>query len=189
MGERFQKLPKWVRLLMIIIGIVGPATGAVTSAVVAYYKIGEARKGAKAANEKSEAGYQTLAPGIKELQELIKDEQDWSQDADEDLTNLERKAADYEKRITRLETYIEILGASRFLPNAPPKPAKTTQPPDIGPLAIIEDPTMGVRAKLKKAAKKPSRPIPSSVNKAAAYQQQRSDLHCPPKDPQCGRLK
>jgi hypothetical protein len=175
MGERLQRLPKWARRLLLAVSIVGPVAGAVATIASTYYDV---KDRAREANRKSEAGYETLAPAVKELQTILKEGQQWADDTDEEIRALEKQAADYNQRIIRLEAYIDILSRRRNLPEAPPKPKPA--PTHTAALPFH---------KAKKKAKKPARPIPKDVNKAQTYQQQRVQLKCPPGDPLCGALE
>ncbi len=167
--------------MLVIAAIVGPVAGAVSTVVLTYVDV---KAKARDTNQKTEAGYNTLAPALKELQEIIADGQEWANDTDEELRMLERDRDDQEKRIIRLEAYIEILGATRNLPDAPPLPAGGYSPmPDENfTTGYYDEPP-------RPKTRKPERPIPANVGRAKDYQQQRMQEMCPPSDPLCGALK
>ena len=175
-GNVSNACPSGARIVLTVVGIVGPVTGAVSTVVITVIDV---RAKAADANKKSEAGYGTLAPAVKELQELLAEGQEWADETDAELRALEAREAEHEKRLIRLEAYIDILSKRRNLPEAPPKPFKI-------PKMISELPFHKGK---KHTSKKPARPIPSNVKKAADYQQQRVQMQCPPGDPLCGATK
>ena len=91
--------------------------------------------------------------------------------ADREISALKLDKDEKEKRIIRLEAYVEILGAKPNLPDAPP--------------VVLPAPKPLVVAKVRKF-KPPTRPIPKDVGDANQYQQKRVDLNCAPTDPVCG---
>jgi hypothetical protein len=117
-----KKLPRWARNLLLIITFVGPLTGAAVTLTSAYYDI---RSKAKDAKAQTKASYETLAPAVKELQELLTKTQDFVDAQDKEITLLKANRDDNEKRILRLEAYVDILSRKPNLPDAPPevKPA------------------------------------------------------------------
>lgn len=172
MREQMQNMPKWLKRVLLVVSIVGPVSGAIATGVTTYYDLKDRAADAK---RKSEAGYETLAPAIKELQEILHDGQEWAEETDNELHDLIKENRGLEARVIRLEAYIEMLSQRRNLPAAPPKPAPV---PDV----MAELPFH----KKKHTAKKPARPVPQEIDDAAQYQQQRIQKHCPPGDPLCG---
>lgn len=182
MGDH--KRPPWVRKVLLIAGIAGPLCGALGVVVNTYFDI---KSKASEAKKKTEAGYETLAPAIEELQELMADGQDWAEDADEEILRLQVDFESCDARLSRLEGYVEALGGRRGLPPLPDVEPSSMMT-DLGPVAIVGD-SEDPRVVVKKAAKKPSRPVPTDINQAAKYQQKRVDLNCTKSDPLCGSLK
>lgn len=160
-------LPGWAKKLLIAISIVGPLTGAVITITEAYYSV---KAKAKEANVKTKASYETLAPAVKELQDLLSKALDVSDAADREIASLKADRDEKEKRILRLEAYIDILGRQQSLPDAPPAVAVAPKPVAV--------------ARVRKL-KSPTKPIPVDVGAANQYQQKRVDLKCAPNDPLC----
>lgn len=161
-------LPKWAKRVLVAISIIGPLTGAVVAAADAYYSV---KAKARDASVKTKASYETLAPAVKELQDLLSKALDASDAADREIAALKADRDEKEKRILRLEAYVDILGRQRNLPDAPP--------------AIVEAPKPVAIAKVRKV-RPPVRPVPKDVGGAAAYQSNRIDLNCAPDNPLCG---
>jgi hypothetical protein len=164
------KTPLWVKRVLLVVSIVGPAMAAITTVSMSIIDI---RSKARRASQEAEAGYETLAPAVGEIQSILAEEQNWAAGIDESLDSAEDRLADQERRIIRLEAYIEILGERRNLPAPPPEPA-----------AMSED--SGER-RAKKSA--PMRPVPTDLGKAKTYQQKRDKLRCNPNDPLCGAIE
>jgi len=172
MGERLQKLPLWARRLLIVISIAGPSAGAVATVVGTYFDL-KAR--AAEASKKSEVGYETLAPAVAELQELLEDSQ---------------------KRIVRLEAYIDIMTkmGSPMALVGPDSDGDGILEPDENPEHndVVADARPSEPAAFLPAipdeppAKKAKRPVPQELDKAQMYQQQRVEMQCQKDDPLCG---
>lgn len=122
------------------------------------------------AEQETEASYETLAPAVQELQEIAEDAQSWMEEVNDGLDECEA----LEMRMMRLEAYIEILGQMRRLPAPPDESAfeKTS-----------------VRQPPRTKTKRPQRPVPEDVDRAATFQKQREQLKCSPDDPLCGALE
>jgi septal ring factor EnvC (AmiA/AmiB activator) len=159
-------LPEWAKRTLLIISIVGPLTGVVVTTVSAYYDI---RAKARDARLKTEAGYETLAPAVKELQDLLNKTQDFIDAQNREIAALKADRDEKEKRILRLEAYIDVLGRRGNLPAPPPEVAPT-------PSATVSK----VQVKLKA-----QRPVLLDVGGAQHYQQAKAELQCAPNDPSC----
>jgi hypothetical protein len=133
------------------------------------------RAKARDAKVRSAAGYETLAPAVKELQGLSSEAQGWVDSAHQRIFMLEQNRGELEKRIIRLEGYIEALGQRRSMPRTP-APVKKDKPVAAG-------------AGKRPAIKRPARPIPDDIQEAKSYQQQRVRLDCDKDDPLCGALE
>ena len=177
MGERLQRLPRWARILLMAAGIIGPVAGAVSTVVITVIDL---KAKARETSQKTEASYETLAPAVKELQVLMADGQGWAERTDEIVHKLADNKKDHERRMVRLETYVEILGDRSSLPSPPPEPVAAAPSPMVDKLKELE------REVTRKRAQKTSRPIPEDLNSANMYQQQRVQEMCSPKDPLCG---
>jgi hypothetical protein len=164
--EAKKHLPPWAKKLLVIVSIVGPLTGAVVTCVTAFYDV---RAKAHEANSKTKASYDTLAPAVKELQELLAKTQDVVDAQEKQLADLRTAKEDDQRRIIRLEAYVEILGRSRTLPAPPPRI-------ESGQAKVSE---------VKVKHSKPAAPIPDDVKGAYQYQQVKADLGCAPNDPMC----
>lgn len=171
--ETFKRLPRWARRLLVITTIVGPVCGATWTIASTVIDI---RSKAREAKTRSTAGYETLAPAIKELQVLSEETQAQANRSERRILELERANTDLEKRVIRLEAYIDIISRRRNMPK-PPAEVKPT------PATVMSDAPPAPRIK------KPVRPVPQSINKATTYQQQRSKMRCEDDDPLCGALE
>ncbi|TFH43850.1 MAG: hypothetical protein E4H01_11555 [Lysobacterales bacterium] len=159
-------LPQWAKKVLLVISIVGPLTGAAVTIVSGYYDINAKAKSAKA---QTKASYETLAPAVKELQDLLSRAIDADEIDEREISTLKADRDAQEKRILRLEAYVDILSNQRNLPNAPPPVAAETRQPV---------------ARVRKI-KPPERPIPVDVGGANQYQKARAELKCLPGDPVC----
>lgn len=119
-------MPPWVKRLLIIVSIVGPLTGAMVTTISAYYDV-KAKAGD--ANKKTEASYETLAPAVKELQTLLIKTQDVADESRKEIVLLKADRDEKEKRILRLEAYVDILSRRRRdLPAPPPEVPVAPEP-------------------------------------------------------------
>ena len=163
-------LPPRAKKILTWLAIVGPVCAAVgTMATTAI----DVRARAREAKIRSTVGYNTLAPAVQELQGLSEEAQAWVDSAHRRIVSLEEHNADLEKRLIRLEGYIEALGKRRNLP-APPamdKAGKPSRPP------VANSPRM----------KSPTRLIPEDIQKAQTFQKQRDRLDCDREDSLCGQ--
>jgi len=157
------KLPRWAKRLLVVLSVVGPLSGAVVAVVSAIYDI---RTKAAEAKTQTKASYDTLAPAVKELQDLLAKTQDVADAQDKEISQLKAALDEHEKRVIRLETYVEILGRGRNLPHVSTEPSPT--------------PTPRVTHRLKAA-----KPVPVDVDTATQYQDIKSQLRCSPNDPTC----
>ena len=133
------------------------------------------RAKAREAKLHSVAGYDALAPAMQELQGLSEEAQSWVDLAHKRIHHLENTNADLEKRMIRLEGYVEALGRRRHLPK-PPAPVKE--------LLSDKKPTLP-----DKRSKKPVRLVPDDIQQARSFQKQRDRLDCDKDDPLCGQAE
>jgi len=159
------RLPRWAKRLLVVLSIVGPLTGAVVTIVSAIYDI---QAKAKDAKTETKASYETLAPAVKELQDLLAKTQDVVDVDEKEIAALKAVKDEQEKRIIRLEAYVDILGHRGTFPAPPPKVKAGT-----GPVAT------------KSHKLKPASPVPVDVTTAKQYQDVRVQLQCSPNDPTC----
>jgi hypothetical protein len=179
MGEKLQRLPPWAKKLLLVLSIVGPACGAITTVTVTIMDI---RAKARSLDQKTEASYETLAPAVNELKEIQNKAVVWAQETDEGIKKLRRKVIDQEKRIIRLETYIEILSKERRLPEPPPKPTPTVAA-GVTKVMVEDD---APEAKPGYLEQKSQRVVPSDIAGAKKLKKVRDKEGCPPSDPLCG---
>ena len=160
------KLPRWAKRLLVVLSIMGPLSGAVVAVVSAIIDI---QAKAKDAKTETKASYATLAPAVKELQDLLAKTQDVLNADEKEIADLKAVKDEQEKRIIRLEAYVDLLGRRGANP-APPPEVKA----GIGPVAAV-----------KVHRLKPARPVPVDVSTATQYQDFKVQLRCSPNDPTC----
>jgi len=178
---------KWMKILASVAGGLTAVIGPV------FFLSMEMCSRYKEVNAKAEAGYETLAPAIQELQEAMDGAEDWAEDVSDELEVLVTHDEDTERRLSRCESFIETLAERRGMPDLP-----EIEYPD-GPKTWPEDPVADMangtlhpdfvpksQARFEKTAKKISRPVPQSINQAQDYQQKRDKEKCSPGDPLCG---
>ena len=186
--EKLQRLPSWAKKLLVIAGIVGPICGAITTVTVTILDI---RSKARAADRKTEAGYETLSPAVNELKEIQDKGVAWANEAAEDIKKLKAVVIEQEKRIIRLETYIEVLSQQRRLPRPPPKPRPTVMAAGIKkPTALKDFDEDGVddsdEPENDYLEQKSKRVVPRGIDDAQRFQKIRNKERCDPGDPLCG---
>jgi septal ring factor EnvC (AmiA/AmiB activator) len=181
--KKWLRMPSWARKILIVAAIAGPVGTAVTTSVSTYYKVKAAKKEAAEAKEKTTSGYDTLAPAVEELQEILNEAQEWAEETDVELRDIEADDDDFERRIIRLETYIEILSQRR---NSPRLPDRVRRWETEEPMASMMPGLPTSDGPPIRKAKKSARPIPRNIDQAHDYQQQRIEMDCPPDDPLCG---
>jgi len=172
MPEGTAKKPTWVKRTLLVLSIVSPLAGAVTAVSMSIIDV---RAKARRASVEAEAGYETLAPAVGEIQAIVTQAGEWSEYVDDAVDSLEQRISDQERRILRLEAYVEVLSSRRNLP----KITDDIYSGGSSVMADIEPP----------APPAPRRHIPDDIGKAKAYQQQRVMLKCAPSDPLCGALE
>ena len=160
-------LPRWAKRALLVISIVGPLTGAVVTLVSGYYDI---KAKASAAKTQTKASYETLAPAVKELQDLLAKTQDVVDADEKEIAELKAVRDEQEKRIIRLEAYVELLGRRGNNPAPPPEVATPPRP-------VITS------SRVRKL--KPAKPVLPNVGDAAQYQQAKVQLGCGPDDATC----
>ena len=174
---------------------VGKVGGAISGSAVAvitpiWLMFAEVRGRADAAQEGAEAGYETLAPVVESLQrdlrngmQALSDIVGRLDDADEDRdADLDKHYA-LEARITRCETYIEILSRGKYQLTSEPveaeKPA-ARKPASSGPKTIAEQVEKALKPspqeRVQQIADKQEQDIPKTLKKAKAYQTQQQIL-------------
>jgi len=160
-----KSMPLWTKRLLLVISIVGPLAGAAVTLTTAYFDI---RAKANTAKAQTKASYETLAPAVKELQVLLVKTQDVVFSQEKEIAELRAAKDDEEKRIVRLEAYVDILGQNRNLPAPPPEVQEKPEP---------------VTVKVRRD--KPAKLVPSDVGIARQYQDVRAKLNCSASDPTC----
>ena len=188
-SEKAAKLPSWARKVLVVASIVAPISGASVTGFKACYEIRAAKRVASEAKVesaktkvKSDDGYDTLGPAVAELQKVLNVAMQWSADTDADLDN-------YNDRLVRCEEYMERLSNRRGFPDLPELGDNEDEGPWYEtPLASAVLPALPAGQNHRKPAEavKALRPVPTSLNKASDYQQQRVKDKCAPDDPLCG---
>lgn len=169
MGDLKDKMPTWAKRTLLVAAMVGPLAAAVATSVKTYYEVKSAKKSAVEADKNSEASYETLAPAVAELQAVSEEEQAWANDMSDYTQELEN-------RIIRLEAYIEVISRQGNMP----------RPMPVEAMAAARNPASKPEPDDMTEQRKVSRPVPQSLDKAKAYQQQRTKENCSPDDPLCG---
>lgn len=167
MTDEKKHMPRWAKRLLLIVSIVGPLCGATVTIVSSIIDI---RSKARDASAKTKASYETLAPAVKELQDLLSDTQDIVEADEREIAELKSVRDAQERRLIRLEAYVDLLGRRGNLPAPPPEVEAPVKIPVTS-------------SKIKKL--KPAKPVLSDVRGAYQYQQVKADLGCGPEDPIC----
>lgn len=190
-SETAAKLPPWARKLLVAASIVAPISGASVTGFKACYEIKAAKKAADQAKveatetqKKADDGYDTIGPAVTELQKVLNLAMEWSAQTDIDIDH----QAD---RLDRCEQYMELLSRRRGFPKMPELEEEFDEGPWYESPVASMMPALpsGDPVKRVKATVKAQRPIPTSLNKASEYQQQRIKEHCAPDDPLCAASK
>jgi hypothetical protein len=132
--EALKHFPPWAKKVLVVVSIVGPLTGAVVTITSAYYDV---RGKANDAGAKTKASYETLAPAVKELQTLLTKTQDIVDIQDDEIVKLKAARDEQDKRILRLEAYVDVLSRRRRDLPAPP--------PEVQPEPAPVSPDRGIR--------------------------------------------
>lgn len=174
---------------------IGKLGGAISGSVVAvitpiWLMFAEVRGRADAAQAGAEAGYETLAPVVDALQRDLRDGMQAMSDiverldqADSRLNQDRDKRYALEARITRCETYIEILSRGKYQLTAEPveaeKPvADKPVPPEPQTFAEQVEKVLkpSPKDRVQQLADKQEQDIPKTLKKARAYQTQQQIL-------------
>ena len=130
----------------------------------------------------TEASYETLAPIVAETQKLLYEGLPGLGSKVQDLSQagvrLKDRLAALEQRVTRCETYIEVMSRGRYKPTRVP----------LEPVAAesLMSSTSDTPDVVEQVVQKLQRPVPKSLRKAKAYQKKREKLECSSDDPLCG---
>ena len=165
------------------IAVVGPLCGALAVMTSTFFDI---RATAKAANTKTTVSYETLAPAIQEVQDILADTQRRVTETAHSLEKLQDTRSQLEQRIVRLEVYMELLGRRQNLPAPPPEVAASKPDPEPAPDHASGVVSLTGESDVKEKVRKPERTIPKSIGAAQTYQSKRAKLSCKPEDPLCG---
>lgn len=151
--EKTSLLPRWAKITMAIVGITAPLCGAVATIATTIYDI----KDKAAENKKAdESGYQTLAPAVAELQEILEEAQEWVEEKDHEIDDLLDETEEQDSRIEELEEYIAALPRRRNAPRFERLPpmvdtASHTAYAEPQPMAIKKRPSLKIPDTLSKA--------------------------------------
>lgn len=190
-----QSLPKWARVTLTVVGLVGPVSGAAVTAVSSYLDL---KSRALEASQKSEDGYETLAPALAEAQEIIAELEEVISEMDDEYNELK-------VRISVLEAYSGVvrLGATELAlsPDAPTYAGHEAKE-DSEQNGEKADEDLGdsddseyfdddfdyaeMTAAKEPRIRRPARHVPLSIDQAQEYQEQRVKNACAPDDPICG---
>ena len=160
-----KKILKWV-------AIVGPIMGAIVTVAMGIMDIYDKYS---AVSGKARAGYDTLAPALKEHRDIVNDTQTAVESNAVDLSELRDQFSRLDKRVVRCEAYMEVLSNQRRLPKPPPILHDKPQPTAAG----AKRPMM----------RKPQRIVPDTIDEAKQFQRTRAELKCEADDPVCGALE
>jgi hypothetical protein len=129
------------------------------------------------------AGYETLAPTVKDLQDDAEEFQKWAKGTSEHHGKQQRTIDRLKKKNWKLEQRIYQIELALQARRIRVAPAATDAPGDPPNLVSLVDPHDNLPAppKLKK-----KRPVPKSLGGAKHYQEQRVQMKCAPGDPLCG---
>jgi hypothetical protein len=185
-----EKIRRWTKIGTLITG------GLASVLAPVWVMVQSARETAEGAQQGAESSYETLAPAITENQMDIQRGMDAVASLGEKVDTLnglrESNTKAHEvmlQRLTRCETYIEIMSHGRYKPATEP-----IKPPPADPARAATETVEKIAEAFKpkpqdvakKIIKKKKPPVPQSLQKAEDYQQQRKQMHCGKGDPLCG---
>jgi len=164
-----RKVRKWTKIFTIVSGSL---CAIIAPVIIMYIQLAPEIRKAKGETRKTageaEAGYETLAEAVKELQGIAKNAGSLIKERDSTIKDLST-------RMVRMEVYMEILGRQRGLPSPPVKPAPVENAPDA----------FADFAREKIEQRVPARAIPRKLEAAKTYQDKRDKMKCSPDDPLC----
>ena len=107
--------PKTKKILAIAAAIIGTITPLFLGGLEVYLESRSASRQADATESKAEAGYKTQREQFDELVDDMAEAHEWADETDETLDELVEQNHELERRVLRLEAYIDILVArSRY---------------------------------------------------------------------------
>lgn len=172
------------------------ATGAGAIVTPIWLLVADLRGDVKGAKEGTEASYETLAPVVSDLQDDLKTGMSVVGDLAtrakvlEDARSLTTARVDaLSQRLTRCETYIEVMSRGRFKPAEEPiEPVYDGVTEPMVSVESDEDGTSDLEPPdaVQQIIRRPERPVPKSLVGAKKYQKQRESLSCSDNDPLCG---
>ena len=159
------------------------STGIVAVVAPLWVLVADMRSDIRDAKSGTEASYETLAPIVAENQEFLRDGIKMLGTRVHEIRQSRSKLKDrlitLEQRMTRCETYIEVMSRGRYRPAREPLEASTDE---VLMSTKAEEPPEVVQ----QVTQKPQRPVPKSLRKAKDYQKKREKLECSADDPLCG---
>lgn len=148
MTEGTKKVTKWSAAALSVVGVI-------VGAIQAYGEFVEVRAEARDAEQKSVAGYATIAPTVSELQDIVSEGADWAEQADLELEALLIAKESLEDRVSRLEGF--ILAKHNVTLDTPPMLSAEEEPMPEPTIVVPEPRYKAVRPKSK---------IPHDINTA-----------------------
>lgn len=185
-------LPPWGKRVVSVVkvlGVVGAALFAfLAGAMDLYGKYDELKR-------KTVNSYETLAPAVQELQELltkhIEETEGWAAEVDLSIDRMNGEGEPLEARIRRLEYAILLLGNRHRGVDIEEldQLGDAEEPAARAPASAMPDAETMVTAEPTPPppkAKKPARYVPDRIEQADVFQQQRQKSKCETNDPMCG---
>jgi hypothetical protein len=167
--SRAKKILKWA-------GIISTGLATMLTPLVVMYV--EVKPQVEEAKSNVDDGYEAIVPAIVEIQEILSEATAWADDTDDELHEMIADHDSMERRLTRCETYIEVLSLRSGNPRAP-APVEDSLVSLMVPEREPDDPPVQQTAKYK---------LPKNMSAAKKKVDARKKAGCAPGDPLCGDL-
>jgi hypothetical protein len=151
MGKEGGERAPWKKWTARITGIAGTLSALVVLTVQTCSEVRSARLQASQVEDKAQAGYETMAEAVKELQTIATDVEEWTDDTDDVIKDLRDEVLKLRLQLSKHEAYFDVLKDSRdhrrrlgtvryedYAVEAPPLPTAAAKKP-ARPKAKVPD--------------------------------------------------